>query len=270
MHPRVCLHQVVLMKESTTAFIDLCRDIGVPHMTLATPLLAQQPGGIESVQRALANGGPRVSVVNHPFATYPNLEQDDGAAAKQLLRAIDIAATLGAKSMYLLTGGRGSLSWEQAAARFAELIAPCKLAARERDMTLMIENASPFNADLHIAHTLADTLRLAGMAGIGLCIDLQPCWGEAGLSQLFRRAMPITGLVQVSDYVLGDRVAPCRAVPGDGAIPLQRLIGDMLDAGYKGLFDLELIGPRIDNEGAAAAAKRAANWLSELLSTLGA
>jgi sugar phosphate isomerase/epimerase len=108
------------------------------------------------------------------------------------------------------------------------------------------------------------------MAGIGVCIDLQPCFGEAGLSRLFRRALPITGLVQVSDYVLGDRVAPCRAVPGDGVVPLERLIGDLLAAGYQGLFDLELVGPRITDEGGAAASRRAAERLSEMLTKLGA
>ena len=142
--------------------------------------------------------------------------------------------------------------------------------AREKAVDLMIENASPFNIDIHIAHTLADTILLAEMAEIGVCIDLQPCWGEAGLARLFRRAMPITKLVQVSDYVMGDRVAPCRAVPGDGAVPLEGLIGDLLDAGYEGLFDLELVGPRIDKEGGAAASLRAVEWLSHLLIKLGA
>jgi sugar phosphate isomerase/epimerase len=74
----------------------------------------------------------------------------------------------------------------------------------------------------------------------------------------------------VSDYVYGDRTAPCRAVIGDGAIPLEHLIGELLDAGYKGVFDLELLGPRIQQEGAAAATRRAAENLSEILSRLGA
>ena len=241
----------------------------MPYMTLVS-LLLTKPGGMEEALRALGQGGPRVATVNHPFATYPNLERDEGAATEKLMQAIDIATSLGANSIYLQTGGRGALNWEQAAERFTTLIAPCKKAARERGITLMIENASAFNIDIHIAHTLADTILLAEMAGISVCIDLQPCWGEAGLAQLFRRAMPITGLVQVSDYVLGDRVAPCRAVPGDGVIPLEGLISDLLDAGYEGLFDLELVGPRIEAEGGRAASTRAAERLSEILTRLGA
>jgi sugar phosphate isomerase/epimerase len=237
-------------------------------MTLVS-LFLTRPGAMDEAQQALSQGGPRVATVNHPFATFPNLQDDTGEALPKLLQAIDIAASLGARSIYLVTGGRGALSWEQAAERFAALILPGRAAAAERGVTLLVENASAFNIDIHMAHTLADTITLAEIAGIGVCIDLQPCWGEAGLAQLFRRAMPITGLVQVSDYVLGDRTAPCRAVPGDGAIPLERLIGQLLDAGYKGLFDLELVGPRIQAEGARAASTRAAERLSEILTRLG-
>jgi sugar phosphate isomerase/epimerase len=268
-HPRISLHQVAFARDGTPAFAEFCRRNAVPNMTLA-PLLMTGLDDLEIVKAAAAGGGPKTSTVNHPFAIFPNLEADIGQAATKLLEAIEIASALDAGAIYLQTGGRGGLNWEQAAARFIELLAPCKEAARQKHIELMIENASSFNIDIHIAHTLADTILLAEMAGIGVCIDLHPCWGEAGLAKLFRRAMPVTKLVQVSDYVMGDRTAPCRAVPGDGAIPLERLITDLLDAGYDGLFDLELIGPRIEEEGAAAASARAVQWLSQLLTRLGA
>ena len=59
-------------------------------------------------------------------------------------------------------------------------------------------------------------------------------------------------------------------MPGDGVIPLERLLGDLLELGYEGVFDLELLGPRIESEGNRAATKRAAERLSELLVKLGA
>jgi len=269
MHPRVSLHQVAFVTESTSAFIDHCRAIGVQHMTLATPVLTR-PGDLAGAEQALAAGGPRVSTVNHVFGVYPNLEHDTGEAAKRLLEAIDISARLGGSAIYLISGGRGALDWEQAAQRFAELIAPCTAAAEAQGVRLLVENASALNVDIHSAHTLPDAIRMAEIAGIGLCIELHACWMEGNLHEHFRRAMPLTGLVQVSDYVLGDRTTPCRAVPGDGAIPLERLIGDLLDAGYQGLFDLELVGPRIEAEGARPATTRAAEYLSELLTRLGA
>ena len=269
MHPRVNLHQVAFVAESTTAFVEHCRTIGVGPMTLVTPLL-MQPGGLDEAQAALAAGGPYVHTVNHPFATFPDLEGDGDQTSARLLEAINIAAALGAPNIYLVTGGRGRLLWEAAAQRFADLIAPCLPAARSKGVQLLVETASDFNVDIHIAHTLDDTIRLAEIAGIGVCIELHACWFEGGLKEKFARAMPRTHLVQVSDYVLGDRSAPCRAVIGDGVIPVEQLLGDLLEAGYRGVFDLELVGPRIQEEGAAVATRRAAENLSEILIKLGA
>jgi hypothetical protein len=59
-----------------------------------------------------------------------------------MLQAIDIAASLGAPTIYMQTGGRGGLSWEQAADGFAELLSPCKAVATKAGITLMIENAT--------------------------------------------------------------------------------------------------------------------------------
>lgn len=268
MHPRVCLHQVSFIQESISRFLEHCRAIGVENVTLVTPVLMER-GAVEEAEQVMSAGGLRVASVNHPFATSPDLEHDE-EAADRLMRAIDIAARLRADTLYLVTGGRGSLSWEQAAERFAELIAGCRPAARDSGVKLLVETASPFNADIHMAHTLTDTIALAEITGIGVCIDLHACWFEAGLQQQLARAMPLTGLVQVSDYVLGDRTAPCRAVPGDGTIPLERILGDILDAGYQGVFDLELLGPRIDAEGNRAATERGAESLSRILNRLGA
>lgn len=269
MHPRVCLHQVGFLSESTPAFIAFCREIGVPHMTLANPHMLG-PTVLDDTLAALVGGGTSATNMAQPFARYPDLAGDTGGGAASLTQAMDAAAALGMANVYLVTGGRGSLDWEAAAARFAELIAPCRTHAAARGVTLLVETANLLNADIHIAHTLDDTIRLADLAGIGVTIDLGACWFESGLADKFRRAMPTTGLVQVSDYVLGDRSTPCRAVPGDGVVPLERLLGQILDLGYVGVFDLELVGPRIEAEGHRAAFRRAAENLSEILTRLGA
>ena len=44
----------------------------------------------------------------------------------------------------------------------------------------------------------------------------------------------------------------------------------MLAAGYEGCFDLELIGPRIEEEGYASALRRAVDNLGAILDALGA
>jgi len=59
-------------------------------------------------------------------------------------------------------------------------------------------------------------------------------------------------------------------VPGDGDIPLERILATVLEAGYAGCFDLELIGPAINDEGYASAVHRGLDWLGETLTRFGA
>ena len=73
--------------------------------------------------------------------------------------------------------------------------------------------------------------------------------------------------IQLSDYVLGDRALPARAVPGDGAIPIESFLGQALACGYAHGFDLELLGPRIEREGRFEAARRAGEAVSAMLET---
>lgn len=269
MHPRVSLHQVAFLGKSTQRFLEFCRDNGLRACTLATPKLAH-PEDLQAARDAVRAGYIAIGCINHPFAIHPDLERDAGRATEELLRAVEIAAELGAPSIYMVTGGRGHLSWERAADRFASLVAPARELAAQCGVALLVENASPLTVDIHIAHTLPDVVRLAELAGIGVCLELHACWHEAALREKLARAMPLTGLVQVSDYVPGDRTTPCRAVPGDGMIPLEAILRDILDLGYTGLFDLELLGARIIAEGAPQACRRAARHLTLLLDKLGA
>ncbi|MGV0794218.1 TIM barrel protein [Mycolicibacterium sp. XJ1819] len=209
--------------------------------------------------RIVADNDYTVDTVYHLFA-----------GAGGLCRVIDAAAAMGADTIYMLTGGRGDLNWERAAERFCAAVGPGAQHAERSGVALAIENASPLYADLHIAHTLRDTITLAEMADLGICIDLFHCWAEAGLADLVARALPRTRQIQLSDYVLGDRALPARAVPGDGAIPIEPFVAQVLDGGYPHGFDLELIGPRIEREGAFEAARRAGATITALLHRLNA
>jgi sugar phosphate isomerase/epimerase len=84
-----------------------------------------------------------------------------------------------------------------------------------------------------------------------------------------RYTVDTLALVQVSDYEIGTLDTPNRSVIGDGDVPLERLIAMVLDAGYDGLFDLEIIGPKIEVEGYWSATRRSLERLSEMLDRLG-
>src|SRR5690606_16711720 len=137
MHPRVSLHQVALLQTPTADFIAHCRAIGVGHATLVTPVLTR-PGEVAAARGALDASGVKAATINHVFAVHPDLEKDQGKAAAGLDEAIAIAAELGAPAIYLISGGRGGLCWEDAAERFAALLALCKAVARDKGVRLLV------------------------------------------------------------------------------------------------------------------------------------
>ena len=106
-------------------------------------------------------------------------------------------------------------------------------------MPLLLEPTITLIADMNFPHTLRDTLELAERTGLGVCVDVQHCWSERDLRATIRHAGALAGLVQISDWVPGN-YHHFRAVPGDGAIPLERILGWILETGYEGFFDLEV------------------------------
>jgi sugar phosphate isomerase/epimerase len=271
MHERISAGQTSFPGANLAELATYWRELAAKRISFVSPTLLSE--SLAAVQLVLSEGQYKTETITHVFMPGQQLSPDEASwqtPRAQLSQLIDVAKQIDARSIYLLTGGHGSLSWEQAAEAFCTAVAPCAVQAKAAGIALLIEPASVLHADLHIAHSLRDTLALAEMADLGVCIDFFACWTEAGLRDTIERAVPRCEIVQVSDYVYGDRSLPSRAVPGDGVIPLQRLLEWVLSAGYNGAFDLELLGPRIDKEGRVPAVARAASELGKLLHTLGA
>ena len=269
MHERLSVHQMCFAGLELAEYVRQCYGLNAQQLGFISPALLAADG-LSTARRALSNTGMQVQSIAHVFraghltANKQSWQQDRNT----LFQLIDIAAELNGESVYMLTGGHGDLGWKAAAECFSEAIAPCVERANSCGIKLAIENASGLYADLHIAHSLRDTITLAEMADVGICIELFFCWPEAGLQELIAQAMPRCHLVQISDYCYGDRSLPARAVPGDGVIPLEKLIAEILAAGYTGAFDIELLGPRVDAEGAEKAVMRSAIHIDGILQSL--
>jgi sugar phosphate isomerase/epimerase len=265
MHERVSFNNLCFMEAPLGEDVVTWKTLGARRIGVLS--LKLDPVGWDKGIAVIRDTGLKVATLMHPFMMGSQLDQRDrwDFARAQLMRTLDAAECLGAETVYMTTGARGALGWEDAAQAFKEAVAPCAAAAAARDIPLLIETSTPAFADIHIVHTLRDTVALAKMAGLGICIDIYACWTEAGFYETLRDALPLTRLVQVSDYSGGDRWRFGRAVPGDGIVPLSNILTAILDGGYRGAFDLELIGRRISEEGPIPATKRAAEWLSRFL-----
>jgi sugar phosphate isomerase/epimerase len=270
MHPRISVNAACFGTAPLPTAAGYWRELAPRRIGLVGPL---PPGTHEVVEE----GGYEVETIAHLLLAGHGEQLDPREEAWEAPRAglsetIEAGRALGARTIYLVPGGHGLelRTFEQAAGVFCALIEPCVEQARAAGILPAVENALPLYADRHIAHSLRDAVTLAEQAGIGVCADLFACWTEAGLRRSLERAVELGCLIQLGDYVYGDRSMPCRAVFGDGVIPFRTLFSWILEAGYTGGFDLELLGPRIDAEGHVEAVRRSAENLGELLDSLGA
>ncbi len=262
MHPRLSINLLSLAPAGFAQQVETVARIGARTLT---PDIGQMDGlTATQAARVMYDAGLKAAALTHRAFGFGDPAETQ-AAQERLARSIDYAHEIGAASIVLTTGGRGTLSWSEAAKRFAEAMAPCAAQAKAAGVALGIEPTSHLYADASLAHRLSDCTALARAAGICVTVDLFACWTDSDIEAALVEAAPITALVQVSDYVYGDRALPCRAVPGDGAIPLDRLLPMLVQSGFTGGFDLEIIGPRLTDEGEKAGLRRAAAAVGAIL-----
>ncbi|HZR14055.1 MAG TPA: sugar phosphate isomerase/epimerase [Acidimicrobiia bacterium] len=268
MHPRVSVSAISSYDWSLAEDLEFYAEAGITNVGVSMAKL-DRFGWDEGIARVRDAGIRVANVIGIGPFHLDRPAQWDGQRAR-LVRALDGAHALGAPCLVVTTGPAGRLTWEEAADALEEAIAPVVTLARERGVALAVEHTNSLRADVGFVHTLADVVDLARRMGTGVCMEINACWAERGLAETIARGVDTFRLVQVSDYAVGTLSTPARLVPGDGDVPIERILGQVLDAGYAGPFDLELIGPRIEEEGYGAAIRRSVDWLGDALTRLGA
>ena len=267
MHPRVSVSQICSWNWSLDQDLAFYRAEGI---TTAGLLPMKYADDLENSVRKIRAAGLRVAVVSASAGQL--VDPPPGAAPPlEVLRpALELAAGFGSPC-YITTGRTPTrMPTDEAYAKLVPALAPLVAYARSKGVRLSLEANSGATRENGFIHTLADAIDLGRDTGIEICLELQNCWIERNLERQFRENVDRFVLVQVSDYKIGESTRMNRRVPGDGDIPLEWLMGRVLDAGYKGLFELELLGPKIEEEGYASSIRRSVDWMSECLVRLGA
>lgn len=266
MHPRISLSAISSFDWSLDEDLAFWSNAGITNVGVSAAKLERT--GWEVGARRVADAGVRVTNV----IGLGSFRLDDPAGwlaqRERVHQVLAAATTVGAECVVLTTGPAGRLTWEEAADALEDALAPVLADARTRSIPFALEHTHSLRVDIGFVHTLRDAVDLARRLGTGVCMEINACWAERGLAGTIAAGVDTFRLVQVSDFAVGTLSTPDRLVPGDGDIPLRRIVGGVLAAGYRGCFDLELIGPRIAEEGYAVAARRAIARLTELLHDL--
>lgn len=266
MHPRLSIDAMCTFKWSFEQDLALWRDLGVRHAGLLGNKLADAP---EVKMARLDAAGIRASTI---IAASFNLSDPASweATVAEHKAVIDLAAEHGGHSIYFTPGRTTDAPWRDVLKIFAAAVAPTVAHAKSRGVLAAIEPS--LRTSVSFVNTLRDAIDVAELTGIGLIADFGNMWMERDFREVLAAAMPHIALMQIGDVVVG---APGRPPPGgrahigEGELPLRRMMQDVLDAGYKGVFDLEVVGPQIGMDTDEAAVRRGAAAASALLTELG-
>ncbi|MEY2424098.1 MAG: hypothetical protein QOI95_4165 [Acidimicrobiaceae bacterium] len=243
--PRVCVSGISTWNQSLADDVRLYEELGIHTIGVALRKI-EAATDVELLQ---SSGLEVANVIGVGHAGLP--------------RALELANRLGASVIVFTTGPAGQLEWDDAADAFVSAMAPHLPAP----LMLCLEHTNSLRHDVSFVHTLRDAIDLARRLDIHVCMEINACWAERDLARTIVEGIDRIGIVQVSDFAIGTLSTPNRLVPGDGDIPLRRIIGHVLDAGYEGVFDLELVGPKIEEEGYRSALARSCDYLSQLLAS---
>jgi len=267
-HPRLSLSAISTFSWDLDADLRFYADAGITNVGISVAKLERF--GWDDGTRRVVDAGLRVTNVIGlgPF----HLARPDRWDAQQerIVRALDTATAVGAECLVFTTGPAGPLAWDEAAGALEAALAPVLPEARSRGVPFAIEHTNSLRVDIGFVHTLADAIDLARRLDVRVCMEVNACWAERGLADTVTAGVDRLRLVQVSDFAVGTLSTPNRLVPGDGDIPLERILGEVLSSGYAGCFDLELVGPRIDEEGYESACRRSIDRVTAMLTALGA
>ena len=258
-HPRISFNPISTWNWTLDQDIAFCKSRGID--VINATFLKFQDDVDAGIAKILAAGLRSCSLAGGGTESF--IESEDATLAG-LKPYLDAAQALGAPSIYVVTGPTPPrMPTDDACAAFAKCIGKANAYAAERGVRIAIENNSISTRDTGFVHTLSVAVDVARAADVGICLELQNCWYEPGLPQLFRDNVDLFTCIQVSDFQVGEPIKFNRRVPGDGSVPLEWIIGHLLDAGYAGYFDVELLGPAIEAEGYESAVDRSIDWLTE-------
>jgi sugar phosphate isomerase/epimerase len=218
--------------------IDGCARHGIRGISPWRDQVAQM--GLANARKAIkANGLTVTGLCRGGFFTAENWRDDN-------LRAIEEAATLGARCLVLVVGGllAGSKDISLAREKIHHGIAEILPEARKAGVPLAIEPLHPMQAaERACINTLEQALDVCDALGegIGVAVDVYHVWWDPKLESQLKRADKRILAYHICDWLVPTRdLLNDRGMMGDGVIELPRIRGWVEAAGYAGFQEVEI------------------------------
>jgi sugar phosphate isomerase/epimerase len=263
-HPRLSVSAICSWGLTFDEDLELWSSLGVDHVGLFLDKLEAAGAGLDRAAGRVRDAGLAVSTL--ACRGFDLAVPDTWPGRRRSLdAALDAAATMEARCLFVTAGAPGPLGWDDCVRALGDALAPLQDRAARLGVRVAVEHTNPMRRDIGFIHTLRDMVEVARLLDVGVVVEVTNCWAERGVEDTIADGADTFEVVQVSDYVVGTVTATERAVPGDGDIPLARMIATICDAGFDGPFELEMLGPRVEAEGYGPSIARALEALAPMI-----
>jgi len=218
--------------------LELWQETGLKFAGLLMSKLGPEPD--ISMARLAATGITASTLITEPFDLAAPDSWDETRARQRA--AIDVMAKFGGHSIYFPPGRATGAPWREDLSRLAEAAAPTVEYAKANRVRASIEPS--LRTSVSFVNTLHDAIDVAELTGLSIVADFGNMWMERDFREVVARALPYLALMQIGDMVIGSVTRPSpggRAHIGEGELPLRRMLSDVLESGYAGVFDLEVV-----------------------------
>jgi sugar phosphate isomerase/epimerase len=166
------------------------------------------------------------------------------SSIEDALDALRLSGDLQAGSLVVVSGPRAGHTWNHARRLLCDALAKLGDAAARVNVPLALQPRHPCSAtDWSYLTTLDATLEVLNDLQhpfVGLAFDVFQMSNEPDLANRVSDALPWIKTVQLSDGTASPVSDHDRLLPGEGTLPLPRIVGELESGGYQGFYNIEL------------------------------
>jgi sugar phosphate isomerase/epimerase len=235
--------------------LSVCQ-ITTKYLTLKEEVRAYKAAGIDGISlwwdklkvHGAAQGARLLSEAQLPAVSMVGAPPMVGASAAQtreafddLRRALDDCAAVGASVLGVVAGNRNGRSLQAMEQATIEVLDRLGEEARQRGVTLALEAIhAPYFDFLNTLRDADRIVRAVDQPSVGLLFDTWHLCHEPELDTRIEETASRIALVHFSDWRQPTRCHDDRLLPGEGVLPLKRMLSRLYSSGYRGYFDIEV------------------------------
>ncbi|TWT65234.1 sugar phosphate isomerase/epimerase family protein [Allorhodopirellula solitaria] len=171
-------------------------------------------------------------------------------AVRDAMSAVTDAANLRADTLIVLAGGRNNHIRRHARRTLCEALAKVSIIAEEFGVRIALEPFHPgCGHEWSFVNDLESTLQIIDMVGspnLGIVLDTYHVGMDDDVLRWLPHACPHVHLLQLGDGRHSPLGEMNRCLLGEGCVPIESIVHTLLDHGYQGPIEAEVIGEDVE------------------------